>query len=163
MSNRILKFLPPDDATEAICRKVAADLDQMGHALNHVAPEVLIHVLQDPCFKPAAGPLEALVMLSRARSRFQLLFELAEDLEDELALAAAGRLAPGETFHHLDWRVERVGDRLVAAPVETPPKTSADMLERMIVRMTAAFRQLAASGHLPPENGAGPVDPPPPG
>lgn len=159
--NRILKFLnrpEPDQLVE----RVSASIERMGHALNHLAPEMIAGLSDPALFADAAHPLRTLIRISRAAAVHQLLMTELEDMEFEMGEAGRDLLAPGESYEWLDWRVTRVGNRLVADPAPTEPKAMADVSQLLAVHLTARCRELAGSGH-PPENGAAPVDPPPPG
>ncbi len=151
-ANRIGKYLPSDP--DRIIERVAADLEQLGHALHHVAPEVTAVLTGDPAFRASDDPIKSLILLSRAAVRFQLLFETAEDLADELARSAAHHVAAGDSYEWADWRVSRVGDRLVALPVETPPKVSATRLDQLVTLLIQRFRRLGGGPASKPEGGA---------
>ena len=147
-ANRIRHLIPTD--ADRIVERVAADLEQLGHALHHVAPEVTSVLTSDPAFRASDDPIKSLILLSRAAVRFQLLFETAEDLADELARSAAHHVAEGESYEWADWRVSRLGDRLLAEPVATPPKVSATRLEQLVKLLIERFRKLGG-GPIPPD------------
>lgn len=163
-ANRILKFLPPPrrDDLDGLADLMTATVERLGHALNHLSPEMIAGLSDPALFAEPAEPLKVLIRVSRAAALHQLLMTELEDIEMEMGKAGRDLLAPGESYEWLDWRVTRVGDRLVADPIPTGPKSMADVAELLSVHLTARARELAASGHLP-ENGAAPVDPPPPG
>jgi len=151
-ANRIRHLIPSD--ADRVIERVAADLEQLGHALHHVAPEVTSVLAGDPAFRASDDPIKSLILLSRAAVRFQLLFETAEDLADELARSAAHHVAAGDSYEWADWRVSRVGDRLVAQPVATPAKVSATRLEQLINLLIERFRRLGGGTDPKPEGGA---------
>lgn len=147
--NRIRQYLPAD--ADRIATGVAADLNATLQGMHHVAPEVTALLTGDLAFRASDDPVKSLILLSRAVVKYQLLFETAEDLADELAKSAAHHVPEGECLEWADWRVTRAGDRLLALPVPTPPKVSANRLEQLVKLLIDRFRRLGGGPVPPPE------------